>query len=186
MLRRALDRNPFLGNVYYFNSRLLEFRDKYKEAKSLCTRVLSNLKKKGPAPSAHHAVHYGCNARGSAQVRVAVARTCRGSCTATHTRNRSWSRASRCRCRVWARSSIEKLERQLLKKEAAIRDKGKQLNASLDEIRLLRSRLGQGNGQEQDSCAKLASQHIVDADDEKDEMQQQQSVCQKAQHAVAK
>merc|ERR1712228_1119084 len=61
---RALDINPFCGDICYFYSRLLEYRDKYEEAKNLCNRIMNYVKdKKSSKPAPHHPIHYGCYAR---------------------------------------------------------------------------------------------------------------------------
>jgi len=182
--RRALDRNPFLGDACYFYSRLLEYRDKYEEAKGLCSRVMSYVKKKkGAAPPAHHPIHFGCYARlGLKYASLSLDRYNRSKVNVQQKLDRYIHEKEELQQRDQVplqrlnelNANIAKLERQLSKKEAAIREKDKQLSASQTELKSLRSQLRARSKDSGESGAKLLSQDIVNADDEKVETQKRQ------------
>merc|ERR1712130_1048007 len=162
--KRALDINPFCGDICYFYSRLLEYRDKYDEAKNPCNRIMSYVKSnKSSLPAGHHPIHGGCYARlGTKYIKLSLDRYNRSKmnvqqklekviCEKRDLQNRidelhkskhvSHENSDNLRKLNELNQSIQKLEKQLLKKEAIIKEKDKQLIHTQNEIKSLKNEL---------------------------------------------
>merc|ERR1712130_616214 len=182
--KRALDINPFCGDICYFYSRLLEYRDKYDEAKNLCNRIMSYVKSnKSSLPAGHHPIHYGCYARlGTKYVKLSLDRYNRSKMNVQQKLDRYINEKKQLQQRIddgtnikklnELNQSIQKLEKQLLRNEAIIKDKDKQLITKQNEIKLLKNEINLiKNEKEKESAAKILSQNKINDDVNKLEIQ---------------